>query len=641
MEGGNRVKIMAECANEQMTLHVQFNEDTLQNGRFTDWIIVGMTTRPECRLKGNGELRYIVQIAVLKDPCATKLMAPGVFQNTLRIASFPGLILSDDLNFEFKCSHGTPEIWELRLPQNKRTEGESNGEQLIVPIRPPPLGPTPSSSSDRAPSSLTGDGGGLDQNLLASSASIAQQKQAQKNKFAVTEGMSTGNAWTEQKTEGDEMEKQRERSGRNGTGEKQQQKQRGQQQQQVRKEAELVVNNNDNFDVSNQWEERRGSNSFPSNLLVVLCGFLALFLIGCVFMAIFQTIKQFRATRRAAPFAQLDSRTSPESDGSRERVGMEWRAHVANSDTTTARTNEARDQLQLGAIEGSYHTEELNLEPPSVAIPTVPLHSSTKIYGGSELRQSNTMKAFGNAKDEHSEDGPKMRNYKGTNERQRDNQTIRRGEFNAAACRSITEIYRTAEIKLKSMIKEAEEEGKQTGGGGPATGDYSTLKKLDPLKERESLLISCVNKIRGYGSRKLTEQEILRWRQLIRNDPHFQSRVFASVSEEGLMNICELPQYRVLFTRMKWARIMGCIAEEILEKDEEREEKDEREGEGERRQSNGSADTVRRMKPLPALPGPTKFSSTALSQHQKPPSHPNGSLNIFVGNANSGAAAER
>uniref|UniRef100_A0A914HST1 Uncharacterized protein n=1 Tax=Globodera rostochiensis TaxID=31243 RepID=A0A914HST1_GLORO len=652
-----RVKITLECAQEQMTLHVQLNESFLPNGRFTDWIIVGTTTRPECRLKGNGEFRYIVQIAVLKDPCATKMTAPGVFQNTLRIASFPGLILSDDLNFEFKCALGLPEVLELRLPQTKASESENN--EQIVPVRPSFSTTTTSSSSPRSSSFLIT---GLGHNVLPSSSANAQQQfpspqtnlppqQTQRNKFMANseiagEEMSVGNAWTQQngKATAETEQRRREGGGRIGTEDLQ----RAQHQQQERKDAaESAVNgDSDDFDVSNQWEERR-SNSLSSNLLVVTCGFLALFLVGCVFLAMFHSVKQFRATRRsAAPFSQFDSRrTSPGnsslspagSDGSRERVGTDWRAHTANSDSTAIVTNHSRDQLQLGAMDGSYHTEALNLVPPSVPFPAVPLHSSTNsnelhhptAHGKDELRRTNSMKAFGG-----NENGGPLAEVPKLGEKQRkDNETIR-GEFNAAACRSITEIYRTAEMKLKSMMQESEGGGNGKPARGGGRGEYSTPKKLEPLKERGNLLISCVNKIRGYGSRKLTEQEILRWRQLIRNDANFQNRVFESVSEEDLMRICELPQYRVLFTKLKWVQIMGCIAEEILDSP------DEQNGNG-GRQRNDSTETVRRMKPLPALPGPSKYglNAAAPSQLHKAFNHPNASLKIFVGNV--GGVAER
>ncbi|CAK5120031.1 unnamed protein product [Meloidogyne enterolobii] len=73
----DKVKISAECGPKMITLNIHFNQKMYPEGQFHEWIIVGNTMRTECRLKGNGELRYVVQIALPNDPCATRMISAG------------------------------------------------------------------------------------------------------------------------------------------------------------------------------------------------------------------------------------------------------------------------------------------------------------------------------------------------------------------------------------------------------------------------------------------------------------------------------------------------------------------------------------------------------------------------------------
>ena len=70
--------------------------------------------------------------------------------------------------------------------------------------------------------------------------------------------------------------------------------------------------------------------------------------------------------------------------------------------------------------------------------------------------------------------------------------------------RSITEIYRSAETHLQKLMTEVD------GGHSSDEGGYSLPRRdQDPLDGSTlDKLVKCVDKIRGFGSRKLTEQEI-------------------------------------------------------------------------------------------------------------------------------------
>uniref|UniRef100_A0A915MWL4 ZP domain-containing protein n=1 Tax=Meloidogyne javanica TaxID=6303 RepID=A0A915MWL4_MELJA len=495
-ENADEDKVKTECGPKMITLNINFNQKMYPEGQFHEWIIVGNTMRTECRLKGNGELRYVVQIALPNDPCATRMVSSGVYENTLRIASFPGLILSEDLNYEFKCIYGLPKINEFRLPQRSSTARPSAKLQTALIENSLGTEKNLKQSSKQEPDSS------FDSQItlpLLLPSDILQRQKANPSTgiFQIpSPSISFNIPTTENEAQfGGDIERN---INTNLI-----------QEDNPEKIAATRFDKEADNDSNNIWEKRRSSIS-----LIVIVGMIAL--LGIFFL------------------------------GSCEEYGVdhlqELRNHVANNNKPTAFgiTNEQFDRLDFGSLRKLQNQTTVLIRKKQQQLSS----SSSNFRSGciTEGTISRGVLTINTANDKYSNNNLNSDDELIWNEnglQKRDNNNAINADLNAAAaCRSITEIYRSAEMKLKNMMPNEQNTPRKTD----FKSEYSTpTSKQQNFDEKyKEVLTGCVNKIRVNECRTV----------------------------EDMHKLTELPEYRLQFTKLKWIQIVQCMAEAFLEDNE-------------------------------------------------------------------------
>ncbi|KAI6205268.1 hypothetical protein M3Y94_00773200 [Aphelenchoides besseyi] len=520
----SKVKVIPQCSKDTIVVQVEFDGRHFTNNRFTDWIIVGDSGRSECRLRGNGELHYVVTIAVFNDQCGTQMPAPGEFQNTLRIAQFPGVILSDDLHFTFKCTYGVFN----HLDFNQQTSFVGRPE--VVEFQLPQVSPSFDVNRNLVSNDLT-----TVSPILFNGANVADNTRSQP-----FPGI---NQQTDEDTN------------------------------------DLLLGHNFNRDdITGSANISRASN----NLLAIL--FSALVIVGIlVFLLIlYICYRQVRARKGRHDPMQAESGTpSSISPGvtNQDEDGPWWNTKPISGSYllgSSFKNKNFENRKRNVAPMPPYSAGSLNLEiERAVDVNFGPEHQFQEAFRRNGNSSSNTDEQDGNntrTPQSYAEWREKVLRKSTSQTTQDRHSTLDRkpstnvdnldvDPISPGSCltpvRSITEIYKSAETHLKMMAEDDRSESS-------IEGEYSIpIQKLPLEKEFRERLVQCVNKIRGFGNRRLTEQELGRWKQLISNDAQLQIHVMQARSLDELKAIAELSEYRLFFTRTKWQEIMNCVHETL------------------------------------------------------------------------------
>ncbi|VDP05524.1 unnamed protein product [Soboliphyme baturini] len=110
-----RVQVFLDCGSQYITINLKFNSS--YTPWFNDWILVGNSDRPACRIKGDGGLNYLIEVPIFNDPCGLQRPNTNTFETVLSITRLPNVILDGDETVKIRCIYGPPAIGTPIIPE--------------------------------------------------------------------------------------------------------------------------------------------------------------------------------------------------------------------------------------------------------------------------------------------------------------------------------------------------------------------------------------------------------------------------------------------------------------------------------------------------------------------------------------------